>query len=441
MLVKKKVKRIAACLLFCVMFTGCGEFFRYILIDDTDSYTRIQFHEMYEQENIDVLFVGSSHCELSFVPEIFDDELGIIAFNGGTGSQRLDGSYMIIKEAARYNDIKHIYLELYYVIAYEAYKTRTDLGPTYNISDYLRPSPDKYQYLLDASAKDYYLTGFIPARRNWAEFFDADYVKELLIKKGTDAYINYEYTYVTEEASRYAGKGYVAYKRSIENWNYFSPGGWGNINLDNVSDDWRHSLEEIIAFCDKRNIPLTLISAPVPNFLLAGAGNYDEYVGLVQSVIEGTNVDYYDFNLCKETYFPNTSSLFADDNHLNCYGAESFSHLLADLINGIITEDELFYASYDEKLENLEPTVFGISYHDDKNEDGETVRNCKIVSTGNKGLEYEISSLTAGGEFCRIQDFSDNSLFAIASEEHGTFTIAYRLTDCPYEIWTVDIVY
>lgn len=432
---------MAAFLVFCVIFIGCGEFFRYILIDDTTSYSRITFHEMYEQENIDTLFVGSSHCYRSFIPEIFDNELGVTAFNGGTSSQNLDGSYMVIKEAARYNDIEHIYLELYFGVAYDVYKRRTEMTQTYIISDYLRPSLDKIQYLLDASAKDYYSNSFILARRNWSMFFDADYVKDLLIKKETDAYKNYEYTYVTGESEWYAGKGYVANKGIVENWNYFSRSGWGSISVDYVSDDWFNSLEEIIVFCDKKSIPLTLISVPMPNFLLAGAGDYDEYVRLVQSVIEGTNVDYYDFNLCKETFFPNTSSLFMDGDHLNCYGAETFSYLLVDLINGKISEDELFYSSYDEKLENLEPTVFGISYHDDVNEDGETVRNCKIVSTGNNRLEYEISFLTAEGEFCKFQDFSDNRFFVIEPEEHGTLTIAYRLSDNPYEIQAVDIIY
>ena len=438
---KKKVKCIVACLLFLIMFIGCGEFFRYILIDDTGSYTRITFHEMYEQENIDTLFVGSSHCYRSFIPEIFDEELGVTTFNGGTSDQSLDGSYMVIKEAARYNDIKHIYLELYYVFAYDVYKARTEMTQTYIISDYLRPSWDKLQYILNASTKNYYPNSFILARRNWSKFFDADYVNNLFIKKQSSAYKNFEYTYVTGESEWYAGKGYVANKQTIQDWNYFSTDGSSGINLDNVSEDWFHYLEEIIAFCDRRGISLTLISVPMPDFLLASVGNYDEYVELVQSVIEGTNVNYYDFNLCKEKYFPNKSSVFKDTNHMNCYGAEIFSYLLSNFIKGEISEDELFYASYNEKLENLKPTVFGINYQDDKSESEEQVRNCRIISTGNNNLEYKITLLTAEGKLCQIQDFSSNEIFAIEPEGHGMITIAYRLSNSPYEIWTVNISY
>ena len=351
---KKKIQCIAVCLLFCFIFVGCGKLFQYILIDDAASYTRIAFHEMYAQENIDILFVGSSHCYRSFDPEIFDKELGMVTFNAGTSAQNLDGSYMIIKEAARYNDIKHIYLELYYEIALGMpYKARTEMTQTYIIS-----------------AK-----------------------------------------------------------------------GWSSINFNNISEDWFYSLEDIIAFCDKKGISLTLVSAPMSNHLLAGIGNYDKYVELVRGVIAETNVNYYDFNLCKEKFFPNKVSMFKDIDHLNCYGAKTFSYLLADFINGNIPEKELFYDSYDEKLKNLEPTVFGVSYHDDKNDNDEQVRKCKIISTGNKNLEYKISITPTEGDVCMLQDYLSNVFFNIASEEHGIITISYRFSDCPDEIWTRKISY
>ena len=107
-MIKKRIKIIASVLLFCILFGLAGKGFRYILTDDTDSYTRVTFHEMYEQENIDVLFAGSSHCYRSFIPEILDAELQMNTFNVGTSYQKMDGSLMVIREAARYNDIKQV---------------------------------------------------------------------------------------------------------------------------------------------------------------------------------------------------------------------------------------------------------------------------------------------------------------------------------------------
>lgn len=437
---KKSIKYMIACLAFCAMLAGCGKIFRYILVDDTAAYTRITFHEMYEKENIDVLFAGSSHCYRSFVPGIFDEEWGVTAFNAGTSSQKLDGSYMVIREAARYNDVQHVYLELYYEVAYDTYKARTDMTQVYIISDYLKPSLDKIRYILNASAKEYYPNSFIPARRYWTSFFDADYVKNLIAKKSTEAYKKYEYEYVTLDSEGYVGDGYVANMEAVADWNYFAAKGWDSINIDDFSEDWVHSLEDIIAFCDKRGISLTLISAPMPNYLLAGR-NYDEYVELVQNLIEGKNISYYDFNLCKEQFFPSTSSLFADADHLNCHGAETVSYLLARLIKGEIAAEELFYDSYDEKLEALEPTVFGVSYHDSINSNGEQIRECKVVSTENENLEYEITILPTEGEVYKVQDFSDNRLFSIPQEEHGIITVLYRLSDSPDKLRTINVTY
>ena len=101
---KKMLRYVAAVIAFCFLFLLCGKFFRYILVDDTSSYTRITFHEMYEQDNIDILFVGSSHCYRTFIPEILDKKLGVNTFNVGTSAQQMDGSFMVIKEAAKYNN-------------------------------------------------------------------------------------------------------------------------------------------------------------------------------------------------------------------------------------------------------------------------------------------------------------------------------------------------
>lgn len=438
---RKKIKLIITCAVFYILVIGCGKIFRYILIDDTSSYTRIMFHEMYEQECIDVLFVGSSHCYRTINPQIMDEELGANTFNAGTSSQKLDGSYMIIREAARYNKIEHVYLELYFNEAFCSYKSRTQLTDTYIISDYLKPSLDKIRYILEASSKEHYINSFVPARRVWLKFFDEQYVKELIIKKESKDYKNYKYTYVTGDSEWYVGKGYVANDIMVKDWDFFLEGKHDNIDFSNVTGDWIDTLKDIIAFCNKKDISLTLFSAPMSNYLLVGLGNYDEYIAIVQSIIADTNVEYYDFNLCKEIFFPNKSELFKDDNHLNCYGAEIFSYLLADFINGNISENELFYDSYEEKIRNLKPTVFGISYQDSDNDNQGKKRNCKIVSTGKDNLEYEVILYPKDEEAYKVQKFSDNEFFPIESDKHGVITIIYRLKYSPEDKQTVTISY
>lgn len=438
---KKIVKATVSLFLFGILFVICGKFLDYILVDDTSSYTRITFHEMYEQDNIDVLFVGSSHCYRSVIPEIMDKELGgINTFNAGTSGQLMDGSYMVIREAAKYNHIQHIYLEVYYEMAYDIKKDRKDrtvLTSTYIISDYLRPSLDKIIYLLKASDKKYYVNSFIPARRNWSKLYDLDYMTNLVVRKNTSAYKNYEYDYVTNTIEWYGGKGYVAHSTAINDWNFFTTSGWDKINVEGISEDYKKSLSDIIDFCEKNEIKLTFIVAPMSNYQIEGCGNYDEYVAYVKTMTNGTSVDYFDFNLCKEEYFPNTSELFKDAGHLNCYGAEIFSRSLAKLINGEVKPEDMFYASYEEKIENLEPTVFGVSYQDTPEETGD--RNCKIVSTQNQGMEYQVSVISEEGEECLIRDYSPDIYFAIPQGTKGTCVVKYQIDEGEVKQVVMDI--
>lgn len=79
---KKLIKRMVAIICFISLFIGIGKMWRYLLVDDVNSYTRIMMHQLYTcDENIDVLFVGSSHVYRSFIPEITDEGFGCYTFN------------------------------------------------------------------------------------------------------------------------------------------------------------------------------------------------------------------------------------------------------------------------------------------------------------------------------------------------------------------------
>lgn len=112
---KTIIKRIVAIALAICLFIAGAEFWKYILISDSTSYTRLMMHQLYNPEdNIDVLFVGSSHVYRAFIPKITDKEFGAYTFNAGSSGQFMDGSLAVIKEADKGNDIKHVFLELYY---------------------------------------------------------------------------------------------------------------------------------------------------------------------------------------------------------------------------------------------------------------------------------------------------------------------------------------
>ena len=139
-----------------------------------------------------------------------------------------------------------------------------------------------------------------------------DFIKEMITQKSTEAYRTYDYSNVTSEEEWYVGKGYVAGQGAVDNWNYFSTRGWEPVNFENVSQDWLDSLTDIMDFCERKGIELTLVSAPMSDFLVTGTGGYDEYIEMINDIVGDREVEYYDFNLCREEYFPSTSELFKD---------------------------------------------------------------------------------------------------------------------------------
>ena len=71
---------IGIILIVCILIEGCN----YLVVDDTNSYTRLTLHELYENdENIQTLFLGTSHCFRAYDPDLYEQLTGESAFNLG----------------------------------------------------------------------------------------------------------------------------------------------------------------------------------------------------------------------------------------------------------------------------------------------------------------------------------------------------------------------
>ncbi len=425
------LKHLFIIVLFIVLFLGIGEFLRYILIDDTHSFTRIMFHELYtSKENIDIAFVGSSHCMNSFVPSIIDKKLNVYSFNMGSSSQCLDGSYIMIQELCSFNKPKHIYLELYYgVPEREEYKDRTQMTNTYILSDYMRLSFRKFIYLLNASSKDYYVDGFILARRDWKKLFDLDYIFNIINKKQNESYKNYQWN-KKKQIADYVERGFVKYNNVKKNKlnSYWNEGYCFLKKATKLTEknDWYKSLLQIIHYCKKKNIKLTFVIAPEAEWTVVKKENYQEYHDFIKNIADKYDLNFFDFNLCNAKYFnTNNLNLFYDIQHLNEIGAEQFSNLFADFINGKISKKELFYDTLQQKLDYEEPKVFGLG----RPKDSVKLKNYEayIISNREKEIEYKIEIKPTNSKTRLIQDYSLNKKFKLSSKEHGKLTVSWRL--------------
>lgn len=409
---KKYSKRIITIFLFLILSIFIHYTLRYVLIDDRNSYTRIMMHELYNSEqNIDIAFVGSSHVYRSLVPSVTDEGFGCYTFNAGSSSQYMDGSYAVIKELNKNYDVKTIYLELYYGVADTTnYNDREELTSTYIISDYMRPSIDKIIYLLNASSKKYWVNSFLVERRNWEKLLDFAYIINMIRAKNSPDYQNYQYEKTDNQIEYYVERGFVANDSSLndeEGW--VCSGVPIGVEKMNNKTDWYKSLSDIVEYCNKNDIEIVFFITPMPEATIISTGNYQDYHNYIYSIAEEMNVEFYDFNLCKSEYFNCADgNMFKDSGHLNTTGAYAFSELFAKFFTGKIDEEELFYDSYDEKIENEETKVYGIIRSD---------KSCEILSNKNEGIIYEVVIYNKNGESKVVIDNDESRVFELPYEE------------------------
>lgn len=386
----------------------------YLLVNDANSYTRIMMHEFYNQDGIDILFLGASQCYYGIDPAIISEATGKKAFVASSSTQYPDVSFAIIKEAIDLYDLEEIYLEISASMAqYEGVirKNRELLIPVYLISDYMRPSINKFELLIGASSSEYYMNSFFPARRNGTAIFDKQYIKETLRAKGKIEYKTYSYDLGKSNEEWYGGKGYVAHKTQTAEHEYYSTEGFEPVDVEKISDDWNDTITEIINYCSDHHVKITLYNSPISNFNLSGFGNYDTYVNFVRDFVADKNTAYVDFNLLNEEYLPykQTNYLLNDGHHLNMYGAEVLSNAIAKYINGGI-EESAFYPTITAKLQDAPSDFYGLSYKDSA--DGQT-RTIKLVSNRTGFYEYMILLYDNDGHVSQLQEYDTNNIIHI----------------------------
>lgn len=406
----------------------------YLVNDDTKSYTRITLHELYDQKWIDSIFIGASHVYRSIDSAVIDEIWEENTFNCSTSSQNINGSYALLKEAHKTGGVRKCYLELSIGSVWIDRETRRkNVVSTYIISDYMKPSLNKLEYILGAFEPEGYINGFSAARRNWRYIYSVSFLKNTVKKKSQDTYKNY--AYVKNETEAYAGKGFV-YSTQVPG-PYVSDKEIRQITDQYMSDDYRHYFEKIVAYCQRNDIELVCFSVPVSEYLIEQVGDYDNFYQQMLRVCEQYDISYYDFNLAKTSILNFQEDEFQDMNHLNGKGAEKFSRVFADFFAGNIREEDLFYPSYSEKKKELPEKFLGLhlEYKDEKKE-----YEIEPISTKKEKYEYEAYYTDSNGKKILLHEKSSDARLKFPEETEIPLTI--QVYDSKgNEIWSVEKFY
>lgn len=338
----QKIRILVKIIIFFVIYIGVQSLLKFVLLDDTNTISRVMIHDMYSQEkNIDVLFCGASHCQLGINPYIMDEALGKNTFNAGSSSQGLETSLALIKEVAANNDLEQVFVDLDYSIVM---RDTPNLESIYIISDYMRPSVRKFSYLLNATPFDYYLNSFMPLHKGCGYAKTFGEISELLRRKSDAGYWNY-----TNVDPSYGGKGYIASRTVVAADDPVFTDEYVNVSGEIPESSVKY-INQIIEFCDKKNIELVFINIPITDYRASRMNCYDEFINAIDSLTASKGVKYYDFNLYRPEVLPlNDIKYYNDDNHLNVEGSTVFAMTFGAFIKGDISEEDIFYPSFADK--------------------------------------------------------------------------------------------
>ena len=394
--------KTAGFLLFVILIYKLLEF---LLVPPTEWGS---FKEIYSgKEKWNTIYLGSSHSYNSIDPNVMDRELSTTSFNLGTSDQALDGSLFLLKEALKYHPVKTVYLEMYFKVwlegghagALHSERDDEDMTNLWVILDNTRFSPDKAEYFLNASSSDYYVPGALSVRRYWRKLLNLAEIKENVKNR-------LEY----EEPEEYKGRGYFGSKNKLGK-SLAIYGFQDTIEEDMFSGDNYEDLKELVKLCKDRDIELILYCSPVNDVYLMNCG-YASYVRQLKEFAEENELCCYDFNLARKEYLDLEFSDFRDYNHLNTEGAAKFMELLISLRKGEVTAGQVFYGSYEEKLETEDEQIYGINFLPTESFEVMEVKiQSNIKDTGR--LRTEIKYVTDEGEEIRCSDEAGSTDFLV----------------------------
>lgn len=448
---KKKCKRICGVIAVIIVLEWVISVLNYIYTDYSYyNWSRILWHNYYkEEENIDYLYLGSSHVYCDLNPFLLDELNGENNFNLSTDSQKLNGSYYLLREADKDHDLKHVYVELYYVqsIGKSGNFLTSEGGRVSNWrnTDFMKNSFNRLEYMWTMSSLEFYIDTLFPFVRYRDKCFDVDYIRSQVEYKQTEEYQNYRYYKCVEETEEpyvveYRDKGYNYTTKAMSEGSLKKEFTKQDCLIENpLADDAEEYLRKILSYCKKNDIEVTLFSSPMTEVhILASKGNYDNYVNQIRSIAEEYDVVYYDFNLCNEEYFALEMDSFRDLHHMNGKGADLFTEFFWKVMEGNEEKNEIYF--YDSWTEKTDGKIYGLLQRE-QNEEGIISYEIASNSECDTGMEYRILLTPQDGETVMLQDFSENKLFEVSEEEHGICTVVARRIGEADNVQTLEIEY
>ena len=295
---------LGICVIACTFYFGynyLNKIFRTPDVDYNDS-----FHNMPE-DSVDVIVLGSSHAQYSFVPSFFYEDTGLYSYVLGSAFQPLKVSYQMLREALKTQNPEMVILEVYTACLDE----ETVNDTRYTIAEYQMRGEEKYNtidFIEDEDKRKEYYNDFLNNHNNWKNVENIDE----LLSFNTD--IDSLFGYVQNNA-------YYPFENYWYSFKY-------DEDLDiSLKDDDLNALNDIYSLCDENDIQLLLYMVPMDNMTQTA----QSYLHKVWDWANEKRLNYLDF-LSNDEKMDLRSVVHHDGFHLYSNGASYVTNVLGNYI-------------------------------------------------------------------------------------------------------------
>lgn len=311
-MLKFLVKAVFFSILLLILISFSGSFF--LNKADIGTLKTKDYNDI--KEDIDIAFFGSSHSYTAFDPRVFENELGLNAYNYGGGLQNFIVTLPVIKEVIKEKNIRFGVIDIFSTSIMEPPLYDKAANFQYKTLDYLPLSVGKIKAHLELFGKKNLLDIFPMFRRHakWESIFDSEYV----LSEEMDCYKGFSTISMFRKAR---------WERSIRGKKVQHK----NELLENrkLTVSQKKYIDDIIEVFQENDIPFLFVSAPIYKRYMDD--KYYTYQKLIKEYLKKKEIIFIDYNDLMEELDLGRYD-YRDVGHLNTSGALKVSIHLASYI-------------------------------------------------------------------------------------------------------------
>lgn len=368
---------------------------------------------------VDMVFLGASRTQRTFVPQVFEDELGYdCVVNAGSVLQPVSGTYYELKDMIERLHPKCVCIG----VTWDQLINEPRLQGKLIVCDRLSFCN---KVLMEVRSLTFEEKKYVSYAYRFKDNLDIEKIESnISLKKKLRGL---DYHLVLEDEDYYADNGFV-----------YGYGGFdsGTIGItgdrvfseDLIRKDSLNYLNKCIDLCKKEGVNVILVSGLTSVMTMYNVPAYQDAVDYYTDYAHSKGIDYYNLNYLKnrEEYIPD--ELMYDYNHINGKGAYMVSRDFARILKRAMSGEDVsscFYANMDDFKKDVKRIV-AVGADCWVDEDNEDLLHLNIRSLQNDDIEplYRVSVKYSGPEdFRLVRDWDKDTIIDIRTSELSEITV------------------